>query len=209
MKNRLASLINRNNRRIGRVLWSILRREIVSCSFRIYFLLVWKGRKSDWGEICVDARSSVVFCVVSSPPRSRIVPRYQIACASLIANLFIYYFFFFIRELTTKSFARIEENMWRTLDRIIIFSSFMFIRRRIRCNLSSLLSSRKISSTPRSSSFDRRVRNSNWTAVAGTIFNETSVTFAYRDIQFCEAAKNKGSRRRKEAEVAVGGHAIK
>lgn len=117
--------------------------------------------------------------------------------------------FFFIRELTTKSFARIEENMWRTLDRIIIFSSFMFIRRRIRCNLSSLLSSRKISSTPRSSSFDRRVRNSNWTAVAGTIFNETSVTFAYRDIQFCEAAKNKGSRRRKEAEVAVGGHAIK
>lgn len=76
VKNRFASLINRNNRRIGRVQWSILRREIVPCSFRIYFLLVWKGRKSDWGEICVDARSSVVFCVVSSPPRSRIVPRY-------------------------------------------------------------------------------------------------------------------------------------
>lgn len=193
------------------MLWSILRREIVPCSFRIYFLLVWKARKSDWGEICVDARSSVVFCVVSSPPRSRIVPRYGKPNRVCEFNRqFIYLLlFFFIRELTTKSFARIEENMWRTLDRIIIFSSFMFIRRRIRCNLSSLLSSRKISSTPRSSSFDRRVRNSNWTAVAGTIFNETSVTFAYRDIQFCEAAKNKGSRRRKEAEVAVGGHAIK
>lgn len=38
---------------------------------------------------------------------------------------------------------------------------------------------------------------------AGTIFNETSVTFAYRDIQFCEAAKNKGSRKEEGAEVAV------
>lgn len=146
------------------MLWSILRREIVPCSFRIYFLLVWKGRKSDWGEICVDARSSVVFCVVSSPPRSRIVPRYRKpnrVCEFNRQFIYLLLFFFFIRELTTKSFARIEENMWRTLDRIIIFSSFMFIRRRIRCNLSSLLSSRKISSTPRSSSFDRRVRNSN------------------------------------------------
>lgn len=208
MKNRFASLINRNNRRIGRVLWSILRREIVPCSFRIYFLLVWKARKSDWGEICVDARSSVVFCVVSSP-RSRIVPRYGKPNRVCEFNRqFIYLLLFFSHQRTyDEEFCK--KNMWRTLDRIIIFSSFMFIRRRIRCNLSSLLSSRKISSTPRSSSFDRRVRNSNWTAVAGTIFNETSVTFAYRDIQFCEAAKNKGSRRRKEAEVAVGGHAIK
>lgn len=122
---------------------------------------------------------------------------------------FIYLLLFFSSENLRQRVLQEPKKMWRTLDRIIIFSSFMFIRRRIRCNLSSLLSSRKISSTPRSSSFDRRVRNSNWTAVAGTIFNETSVTFAYRDIQFCEAAKNKGSRRRKEAEVAVGGHAIK
>lgn len=56
------------------LLWSILLREIVSCSF-------WKARKSDWGEICVaiDARSSVFFF----PPHSRIA-------TSLIANYFLF-----------------------------------------------------------------------------------------------------------------------
>lgn len=104
-----------------------------------------------------------------------------------------------------KSFARI----FITLDRISRELSH-FLRS---CLFQDPFSTLKISSTPRSvdehGSFDRRVCNSNRSSVAGTIFNETSVTFAYRDIQFCEAAKNKGSRRRKEAEVAVGGHAIK
>lgn len=42
---------------------------------------------------------------------------------------------------------------------------------------------------------------------AGTIFNETSVTFAYRDIQFCKAAKNKGSAQGGRSRGR--GHAIK
>lgn len=136
-------------------------------SFRVHFeyIFFWSGRlenpiREKYVSMLDHPWFFALFLLLRAAELCRDTEN-QIACASLIANLFIYYFFFFIRELTTKSFARTEENMWRTLDRIIIFSSFMFIRRRIRCNLSSLLSSRKISSTPRSSSFDRRVRNSN------------------------------------------------
>lgn len=56
---------------------------------------------------------------------------------------------------------------------------------------------------------DRSVCNSNENGIVGTIFNETSVTFAYRDIQFREAPKNKGAQEEERVEVAVGGHAIK
>lgn len=154
--------------------------------------------------MCRD-RCSIIrgFCVDSFPTHSRIVLRYR---ESSPTRQFIYSFFFFQR--TDEEFRKNIYYVRSNLARIITFSSFMFIPRPLHPP-----SSRKISSTPRfvdeHGSFDRRVCNSNRSSVAGTIFNETSVTFAYRDIQFCEAAKNKGSRRRKEAEVAVGGHAIK
>lgn len=164
-----------------------------------------KVRKSDWGEICVaiDARSSVVFALIL------FLRTAELCCDTenrvQLANLFIHFFFF---QRTDEEFRKNIYYVRSNLARIITFSSFMFIPRPLHPP-----SSRKISSTPRfvdeHGSFDRRVCNSNRSSVAGTIFNETSVTFAYRDIQFCEAAKNKGSRRRKEAEVAVGGHAIK
>lgn len=164
-----------------------------------------KVRKSDWGEICVaiDARSSVVFFKLTLLPRTA-----ELCCDTenrIESNSPIYLFIFFFFREQMKSFARI----FITLDRISRELSH-FLRS---CLFQDPFSTLKISSTPRSvdehGSFDRRVCNSNRSSVAGTIFNETSVTFAYRDIQFCEAAKNKGSRRRKEAEVAVGGHAIK
>ena len=166
-----------------------------------------KVRKSDWGEICVaiDARSSVVFFALILLPRTA-----ELDCDTenrIESNSPIYLFIFFFQR-TDEKFRKNIYYVRSNLARIITFSSFMFIPRPLHPP-----SSRKISSTPRfvdeHGSFDRRVCNSNRSSVAGTIFNETSVTFAYRDIQFCEAAKNKGSRRRKEAEVAVGGHAIK
>lgn len=43
----------------------------------------------------------------------------------------------------------------------------------------------------------------------GDDINETSVTFAYRDIQFREAPRRKRGRWRKVTGVVVGGHAIK
>lgn len=157
--------------------------------------------------MCRD-RCSIIrgfFCVDSSSPHSRIGLRYRESNRVQLANLFIHFFFF---QRTDEEFRKNIYYVRSNLARIITFSSFMFIPRPLHPP-----SSRKISSTPRfvdeHGSFDRRVCNSNRSSVAGTIFNETSVTFAYRDIQFCEAAKNKGSRRRKEAEVAVGGHAIK
>lgn len=198
MKNRFVSLINRNNRRVvhpppwNRFISNIfsgrlenpIGEKYVSRSMldHPWFFLSWLFSPA-------QQNCAAIQRIESSPTRQ-----------------FIYSFIFFFKELM-KSFAKIY-YVRSNLARIITFSSFMFIPRPLHPP-----SSRKISSTPRSvdehGSFDRRVCNSNRSSVAGTIFNETSVTFAYRDIQFCEAAKNKGSRRRKEAEVAVGGHAIK
>lgn len=162
-----------------------------------------KIRKSDWGEICVaiDARSSVIFALI-------LLLRTAELCDTenrIESNSPIYLFIFFFFQRTDEEFRKNIYYVRSNLARIITFSSFMFIPR-------PLLHPQDFFDTSfrgRTRSFDRRVCNSNRSSVAGTIFNETSVTFAYRDIQFCEAAKNKGSRRRKEAEVAVGGHAIK
>lgn len=92
-------------------------------------------------------------------------------------------------------------------------------RTRLQENTRSIESRARIISSRRSVSFSNTCplrRHIPWTNTAvsldafairiepaGTIFNETSVTFAYRDIQFCEAAKNKGSRKEEGAEVAV------
>lgn len=195
MKNRFVSLINRNNRRVlhpppwNRFISNIFSGRLENPIGEKYVsrsMLDHPWFFLRWFFFPAQQNWTAIQRIESSPTRQ-----------------FIYSFFFFREPM--KSFARI----FITLDRISRELSH-FLRS---CLFQDPFSTLKISSTPRSvdehGSFDRRVCNSNRSSVAGTIFNETSVTFAYRDIQFCEAAKNKGSRRRKEAEVAVGGHAIK
>lgn len=191
MKNRFVSLINRNNRRV-----------IHPPPWNRFISNIFSGRlENPIGEKYVS-RSMLDHPWFLRWFSLRIVLRYRESNRVQLANLFIRSFFF------SKNWWKVSQK-YITLDRISRELSH-FLRS---CLFQDPFSTLKISSTPRSvdehGSFDRRVCNSNRSSVAGTIFNETSVTFAYRDIQFCEAAKNKGSRRRKEAEVAVGGHAIK
>lgn len=97
-----------------------------------------------------------------------------------------------------NKFARIEENT-RSIESRANYHIFFVCSRR---SVSFYPLRRHITNTAVSlDAFAIRIEP------AGTIFNETSVTFAYRDIQFCEAAKNKGSAQGGRSRGR--GHAIK